>query len=212
MSNTQDDTTVSVSLTTNDWMPIAAVVLLCGILACIAVRCFADPDSALRTVCQGGALLLMVIALLVIAITLYRRNTAADNDGAVCTSDGCSVPESFADYEWGSDGFQRKGAWHPTADSQRIVGPLPSSPTANTWQYNPQNTLVDYRFYTTQPGPERVAPVAVGVRNLPNTDVTDLLGETSTRQPDFNGRPDAYVLQHPASIASFPYPTTQYVY
>lgn len=212
MNTDADDTTVSVSMTTDDWLPIAAVVVVCCILACVAVRCFAEPTGTTRTVCQGGALLLVVVALLVIIVTIYRRSSSSSSNG---DSDACSAgcDEAFSNYEWGNDGFALKNA--TVSDAQRIVGPKPTDKEANTWQYNPQNTLVDYRFYTTEPEPERVAPVthpSLGVRDLPEVDVNDRLGETSTRHPDANGTQGKYVLQHPASLAAFPYPTTQYVY
>lgn len=210
-----DDTSVSVSLSMDNWLPIAAVVVVCGILACVAVRCLAtDTSGSTQTMCKGGALLLIVVIIIIIAISIYRRSSSSSSsydDDETCAA-GCD--EAFADYEWGYDGFAHKNAVVPTM--QRIVGPNPTDNTLNTWQYNPQNTLVDYRFYTTPPSRgERVAPVtrpAVGVRNLPKVPVNDRLGATSTRRPDANGQADRYVLQHPASMATFPYTTTNYIY
>lgn len=68
-----------------------------------------------------------------------------------CISFKNDSSESFTGYHnWG---YQQPGCktvsqsniYNPT--SRNIVGPDPSKNEINNWQYNPQNTLVDYKYY-----------------------------------------------------------------
>lgn len=46
-------------------------------------------------------------------------------------------------------------------DGKRVVGPDPTKKELVTWQYNPQNTLVDYKFYEVEPDQKGATPIAV---------------------------------------------------
>jgi hypothetical protein len=200
-----DDTTVSVSMTMDSWTPFVSVLIACGIAACLIVRCFTD-DSA-KPLCHMCALVLAVLLLAVLLFVCYRRWAASQSS--------CSDCDGFSDFEWGYNGFEHK-LWKADKRTHKIVGPDETNSEMRTWQYNPQNTLTDYRYFKTYGGnthqKERLAPIArprVGsYSGLPNIHIADNLGQVSTRNPDVNSTPAAYAQQHPASPLAFQSPVS----
>ena len=192
-----DDTTVSVSMTMDNWTPIAAIVICCAIAACLIARCFTGDANS--DTCYTFAIVLAVVLLVILIVVCYRRWSSSK------ASDGC---EGFDDFEWGERGFEH-ASWKPDKRTHKIVGPDVNSTELRTWQYNPQNSLTDYRFYRTQEGakPERIAPIArprVGsYSGLANIDIDDRRGPISTRNPDRNSFTNKYVQQHPATPMPF---------
>jgi hypothetical protein len=207
-----DDTTVSVSVTMDDWIPIASAVVLCCLIVCLIVKCSTDPSGSLYSVCQGGAFVFVAVLALIAICAIYNRFFKNKNNNNCATCEN----ETFSNYQWGDDGFVPT-AWAQDRRTRKIVGPDPTKQSLHTWQYNPQNSLVDYRFFTTHDNrTEQLAPIVhpeVGVfSGLPNVHVADVLGPESTRNPDAHGTRTHYVLQHPASAVPFSKPIVQYSY
>ena len=90
-----------------------------------------------------------------------------------------------------------------------IVGPNKNEDRLDTWQYNPQNSLVDYHFYNKSNDdpnrPTRLAPVidgSVGKRNGNCVHTRDVYYDgTSTRNPDAMSNSEFYVTNSTASNA-----------
>jgi hypothetical protein len=207
-----DDTTVAVSMTMDNWTPIVAIILCCVIAACLLVTCFTDKSGSTQSACQYSALALAGVLLVVLLVACYRKWSRRNDD-----DDRCGDCENFEDFEWGNNGFEHK-TWKADRRTHKIVGPAADSSELRTWQYNPQNSLVDYRFFKTQDGAhtDRLAPIArprVGVYSgLPNVDVSDELGATSTRFPDLHSCTQKYVQQHTASPIPFQDAPVPYAY
>ena len=116
--------------------------------------------------CSTGTILVVVSAVvLIIAICMLVRCIYGDVRG------GAAASEAFAPCtrEWGysqhEDDAMRSRSL-PTAASA-VSGPDPNSTQLHTWQYHPQNSLVDYRFYRPSHclddrAKSRIAPIVDG--------------------------------------------------
>ena len=208
-SPNNDDTTLSVSVSVDNWLPIASLVILCLLIVCLIVKCSSNPSGEVHSVCSGVASVFVILLLVLIGILVYNKYYVK--------CDSCGNEEEFSNYQWGDDGFTHAAWDNKDCRTQRIIGPSPNKPSLHTWQYNPQNTLVDYRFYTTHnKNTTQIAPITrpeVGVYSgLPTVHVNDGLGNLSTRTPDVNGSHTQYVLQHPASAIPINKPIVHYNY
>lgn len=167
--------TTSFIHTTKNALTCAMILIVCFLAAVLAVQeiCSLRPSSAKQ---WGGVVAIGALFLVVAAYLCHRTTECARHDA-----------EAFADmgdqkYEWGYDPnlllkdapIELTAAGVPEGGT-RIVGPevKPGTDGATdeqeliTWQYNPQNTLVDYKFYeveTSDPSaaPQRMAPVVNG--------------------------------------------------
>ena len=119
--------------------PIIAIVCALAALYVSAHLCNPKPKAAADYACHAGVILLFVLVFVHLC-------------GCVRAADAASVQaETFATTQgWGADPDDDDA---PPADFEaehatRIVGPDPKADDLQTWQYNPQNTLVDYKFYS----------------------------------------------------------------
>jgi len=210
-SPNNDDTTVSVSVSMDNWLPIASLVILCCLIICLIVKCSSTPSGGLYSVCSGVAYFFVILLILLIVIAVYNKYYVK------CDTCGNDNEEEFSNYQWGDDGFTLADWDNKDCRTHQIIGPSPNKKSLHTWQYNPQNTLVDYRFYTTHNNnTTQIEPITrpeVGVYSgLPTVHVNDALGTLSTRNPDVNGSHTQYVLQHPASVVPINKPVLHYNY
>jgi hypothetical protein len=118
---------------------------------------------------------------------------------------------------WGYDGPETT-EWD-NSDFTKTVGPDPDGTELETWQYHPQNTLVDYRFYNRH-SPKfgtgsRLSPIVdgkVGTVNQTSLKVPDMYNVSSTRVPDHMSDSAGYVISNPATNTPISYPSTEYTY
>lgn len=161
--------------------------------------------------CQGLVLLLLVLLLTTLGSVLENTRSSSQ----ISNHDY----ESFSNFDWGYDGKEQH-PWNPE-HTESIVGPDPKEPVLKTWQYHPDNTQVDYRYYRkyncTDPNAptdmQRLSPIAhgsVGIRNQEPLHVEDKLGSVSTRVPDNNSSESEYVIQSPATNVPIAQPTPKY--
>lgn len=165
--------------------------------------------------------LLLGAALVVLALALYKVYTCsvtATNGGDKAAStvlaeeftnvnNSTSPSSPVKRHSWGYDG--QEFAQFEAEHTPQVRGPEPSNPELYTWQYHPQNTLVDYRFYlapecTAAAEAHRMAPIAdgrIGKTNMPPVRVQQL-----------EGAADAYVYKSPASHVPLDHPTPEYEY
>lgn len=151
------------------------------ILACIliAVLCVLSALHVCRQCCSGVpctpqewvcVVLTTILFVLVFAFlckrTVYKRNA-----------------DTFSDYQWGYDHNEsdlvRTAAPAHDEHSSQTIGPNPGNNTLNTWQYNPQNTLVNYKFYNAPANgtpPTQIAPIMDGSIGKRNQTPTHLQG------------------------------------
>ena len=110
-------------------------------------------------VTPGHALIAVSAAILVFAMVMLIK--------CLNTHSSPAMSEAFVApcaHSWGYDGPKWSGEL--SSATKRTVGPDPTKRNLLTWQYHPQNTLVDYRFYQTEStcndNPVRIAPIADG--------------------------------------------------
>jgi hypothetical protein len=134
--------------TTKNVLTCVMIFIVCFLAATLAVQefCSFHPSSVREWCCLGAIASLFIV----VAWYLCHRTTARAVHDA----------ESFADaYEWGYNasildsnaGLDVTAAEVPTEGTARVVGPDADRDELITWQYNPQNTLVDYKFYEVHP-------------------------------------------------------------
>ena len=146
---------------------------------------------------------LLVLALAVLSFALFQAyNCYAAKD---------SVEEGFAGaahtHSWGYDGDEF--AKYSSEHTPQVRGPDPANPELYTWQYHPQNTLVDNRFYlapecTAAAGAHRMAPIVDGRVGKVNADPVRVI--------NLQGAEGAYVYSSPASHTPLDHPTPEYTY
>ena len=100
-------------------------------------------------------------------------------------------------------------AKYSSEHTPQVRGPDPANPELYTWQYHPQNTLVDNRFYvapecTAAAGAHRMAPIVDGRVGKVNADPVRVI--------NLEGADGAYVYSSPASHAPLDHPTPEYKY
>lgn len=191
---------------------VAILALLSGMFA-IEQLCTFRPRRTHEWVCA------LLIAALFILVLVYLCCYIMRGGGDVAR-------ESFADlpgaYNWGHTAdaldphapLTAAAAPYSCAHTSRVVGPNPKKDEVYTWQYNPQNTLVDYKFYETDPSdpkatPTRIAPVAdgdIGRRDFP---MVEKAGQGLCNN---NATGTAYGVQSSASAAPVPTATMEWGY
>ena len=132
--------------------------------------------------------------------------------------------EPFADYDtneysWGA--APNKSIEYADADNaapfdqehtSSIIGPKSTGEELYTWQYNPQNTLVDYKFYEVDSDdndPTRLAPVINGDIGRRNAAPEAIQGVGVCNN---NAAGTGYTVQSPASAAPVPTGTVDWQY
>ena len=101
--------------------------------------------------------IVLLIVLVILACIHFKKN---DN-------------ESFVDmHTWGQTPpycapVSQQYSINPT--SRNIVGPNPGENYVNNWQYNPQNTLVDYHYYRDNNDLKYLSEKG----NIPNVSIAD---------------------------------------
>lgn len=183
-----------------------------SILACImiAVLCVLSALHVCGQCCEGvpntpvewTCVVLTVILFVLVFAFLCKRTVQ------LCGAD------TFSDYQWGYDqdvsALVRNAANVQDQHSSKIVGPNPDDTTLNTWQYNPQNTLVNYSFYdvpTNGHSPTQLAPIVDGSIGKKNQTPNILQGQAVC-----NSDPpqQTYKVKSPASHVDVPTSTVQF--
>lgn len=122
--------------------------------------------------------------------------------------------DTFSDYQWGYDydvsPLVRNAALANDEHSHRITGPNPDDKHLTTWQYNPQNSLVNYKFYDVPANgnaPTQLAPVVDGSIGKRNQIPTNLQGVGLCNNDPAK---QTYAVQNPASNAVVPTSTIEW--
>ncbi len=189
---------------------IGGVVLLVIIVTIVRMSLSKSNHSG-GILSQGLVLLLLVLLLTTLGSVLENSRSTSQ----IVNHDY----ESFSNFDWGYAG-EEQHPWNPE-HTESIVGPDPNSTELKTWQYHPDNTQVDYRYYrkydcidpNAPKDMQRLAPVtraSVGIRNEEPIHVNDNLGTVSTRVPDNNSNASEYVVQSPATNVPIAQPTPDY--
>lgn len=136
-------------------------ILACIMLAVLCVLstmyvlhqcCTLSPSSSAEWLSMSGVVLLFVLVF----AYLCKRTVKCMND-----------KDTFSNYNWGlanEDELTRQASPFDSEHTTTITGPEPNG-SLHTWQYNPQNTLVDYAFYESPANgdsPVRLSPLADG--------------------------------------------------
>ena len=123
---------------------------------------------------------------------------------------------------WGTDPYLSSNSDWDESLTRKIVGPNPNKDEVNNWQYNPENTQVDYKYYQdcndtkylsnrlnikTSPGQNRIvqqlAPItwgSVGKNTDPVDEVVPVLGQ-ETRVPDSQSNEQNYIIPSNPSLS-----------
>lgn len=176
--------------------------IMIAILCVLAAMFSVDQLSTFtpHTAAEGATLVAIAVLFLVVLVYLCYR---------VMHCGGAHESFAVSQREWGNSGYTDMPAPYDPEHSTRIVGPDPKKEELYTWQYNPQNTLVDYKFYETErcDSATPVAPLidgAIGKRNQP---MEMRAGEGLCNN---NAAGTAYGVQSPASAQPVPTATTQW--
>jgi len=150
------------------------------------------PETSQEWTC---VVLTTILFVLVFAF-LCKRTVRKDNQ------------DNFTDYQWGYDQdvspLIQNAASVQDQHSCRVVGPNPDEKQLNTWQYNPQNTLVNYKFYNVPANgntPTQIAPVVNGSIGKRNQSPANLRGVGLCNNDPAQ---QTYAVQSPASNAVVP--------
>lgn len=185
------------------------ITILCVLSAMFSVDQLSSFSP--KTTQQWGYLVAIVVLFVVVLAYLCHR-----------TMQSCRDREMFATnaHNWGYspdvlDGQHpliSEAAPYSSENSSRIVGPDPKKEELYTWQYNPQNTLVDYKFYETDPSdpnatPTRIAPIADGQIGTRDQPMEHIAGQGLCNN---NAAGTAYGVQSPASAVSVPTGTVEW--
>ena len=134
--------------------------------------------------------------------------------------------------EWGYNSLNKNLEWDDSL-TQKIVGPDPNSDEINHWQYNPQNTQVDYKYYkdnndmkyassrlnlNTSPTQNKIiqglAPITwgdIGKNTKPMDEVVPILGQ-ETRVPDNQSTNSEYIIPSPSAPPKYVGPNVKYIW
>ena len=156
----------------------------------------------------GIVLLIVSLAILIFASYMVYN----------CATKSPVAEEYFTTYNhaWGYAGPENSKVCSPTCSA--IVGPDPEKKELHTWQYHPQNTLVDSKYFQARSCMDSVAQNrmepnidgSVGKINGAPLRVNDLYGSTSTRVPSDISNSSAYVISHPATADPLEYQTPEW--
>jgi len=176
--------------------PVLACIIV-GVLCVLSAMhvlsqcCTLSPSTPSEWACVVGTVALFV---LVFAFLCKRTVQAGATD-------------AFTDYShnWGSN-EERQYAEYDSEHSTKVVGPKPDG-DLNTWQYNPQNTLVDYQFYEAPANgdaPVRISPLADGSIGKRNQPADHLRGQAVCNNNPSNPAQPTYQVKNPASTKPVP--------
>lgn len=177
---------------------ILAVLCILSTLQVLSQCCTLSPSSVSEWTC-----VLATVALFVLVFAYLCKRVANNNDS---NNDSFT---NFSTHSWGA-GADNYATFESEHASQ-IVGPQADG-ELNTWQYNPQNTLVDYAFYEVPANgdrPVRISPLADGSVGKRNQPADQLMGQG---QCNNNPVQQTYAVKHPASSKFVPTGTPSYSY
>jgi hypothetical protein len=168
---------------------IIAVLCVLSAMQVLSQCCTLSPSKA----SEWGCVVVTVALFGLVFVYLCKRTVNASG-----------TKDSFADYahNWGSTDdtdFAEFDSEHTT----RITGPIAGA-DLNTWQYNPQNTLVDYAFYESPANgdkPVRLSPLANGSVGKRDHPPDHLSGQGVCNS---NPAKQTYAVKNPASVAPVP--------
>lgn len=170
-----------------------------------------------KTTQQWSYLVAIVVLFVVVLAYLCHRTMQSchDRESFTATADTHTNSHNWGyppDVLDGQNPLIAEAAPYSSENRSRIVGPDPKKEELYTWQYNPQNTLVDYKFYETDPSdpnatPTRIAPVADGQIGTRNQPMEEIAGQGLCNN---NAAGTAYGVQSPASAASVPTGTVEW--
>ena len=189
---------------------IGGVVLLIIIVTVVRIG-MSNSKQGGSILCQGFVLILLTLLLTTLGSVLENTRSSSQ----ISNQDY----ETFSNFKWGYNG-EEQHPWNPE-HTESIVGPDPEESVLKTWQYHPDNTQVDYRYYRkyhcTDPNAptdmQRLSPIArpsIGIKNEEPLHVEDKLGSVSTRVHDNNSSESEYVVQSPATTEPIARPTPEY--
>ena len=162
-------------------------------------------------------ILLLLLIVIVCAFNLTKKNI-----------------ESFKSesMSWGYNPSTEYRDWNNT-HCQQIVGPDPSKEIVNNWQYNPENTQVDYKYYkdnndtkyesvkhnlnssnTQNRIVQQLAPVTwayIGKNTDPMDQIVPVIGQ-ETRVPNTQSTQAEYVIPSPSLPPKYIGSNTNYVW
>lgn len=165
----------------------------------------------------GIALLIVLVLVIILIIMIF---VSKKRESFLPTSWGF-VPESPAPFI-------------NDPSNRNIVGPDPNSNTITGWQYNPQNTLVDYDFYqenrdlasisrdqnlnlpiNTLRSTQKIAPLTngeVGVLTNPTYQIIKADPADTTRVPSSFSSQNQYVVPNPTTEPQLAGPQVNYIW
>lgn len=148
--------------------------------------------------------ILLIAAVCVFVVAMYMAYSCATKNTEVSVEEGFATQHRHA---WGYPG--KESSTYSSEHTPQVRGPDPNNPTLVKWQYHPQNTLVDYRFYRTPEcsaahAEHRMAPVVDGRIGTVNQDPVSIV--------NMEGDGGAYVYTSPASNKPCDHPSPEYTY
>ena len=187
------------------------IVIVCVLAAMFSIDqlCTFAPKTSNQWGCLVAIVILFVVVLVYLcyrAMHCRRRN----HETFMNTHEWGTPPDVLN----GQNPLVAEAAPYSNEHTRQVVGPDPKKEELYTWQYNPQNTLVDYKFYETNPSdpnaaPTQIAPIAdgqIGVRNQP---MMEVVGQGLCNN---NASGTAYGVQSPASAQEVPTGTVDWGY
>lgn len=154
-------------------------ILACIMLAVLCVlsamhiicQCRSNLNTGRRTPADWLCAGLTVLLFALVFAYLCKRTVGR------CDASSSSAADTFSDYAWGHNTSSTRDSdsqpgWVQDEHSTKISGPHPGD-VLDTWQYNPQNTLVNYAFYDVPANgnpPTQIAPIldgSIGRRDQP---------------------------------------------
>lgn len=172
------------------------IAVLCALAAMqvLSQCCTLSPSSASEWFCVVAT---SVLFALVFAFLCKR---------IAHTGDANDTFANFATHSWGAPNepaITRNVAEFESEHTSQIVGPT-SDGELRTWQYNPQNTLVNYEFYEVPANgdaPVRISPLADGSVGKNNQHVGRFAGQG---QCNNNPAQQTYAVKNPKSSKLVP--------
>lgn len=184
---------------------IIAVLCVLAAMQVLSQCCTLSPSSSSEWSCVVATVVLFAL------VFAYLCKRTAYNANAN-KNDANDTFANFATHNWGAPNepaLTRNAAEFETEHTSKIAGPTPDG-DLRTWQYNPQNTLVDYEFYEVPANgdaPVRISPLADGSVGKRNQPVDQLAGRG---QCNNNPAQQTYAVKNPASSKFVPTGTVSY--
>tara|TARA_B100001758_G_C18232657_1_gene516202 strand:+ start:40 stop:546 length:507 start_codon:yes stop_codon:yes gene_type:complete len=163
-------------------------------------------------------ILMLLLILLLVICSFHITNLPIEN----FKSDGI---------EWGYDPVKSYSEFDSHL-TRPIVGPDPGKEEINNWQYNPENTQVDYKYYQQNNDvlyesskdnneidgsqdnlTQQLAPITwggVGKNTSPLDYPVPVDGEQQTRVPDSQSNSEEYIIPNASTDPQYSAPKTNY--